>query len=207
MTKMWFSEQRHGSIKLPWRIILLTLIATAFWLFAGAAPKSFVFDRTLIAQGELWRLITGHWVHSDAEHALWDITALLVLGTFFEKRLKQQLFIHLFLGTIAIDLWIWWGMPQLIYYCGLSGILNTLLVTGLISFWKEQQDRLIPVIISSAFVKNLFEWKLDFALMTSTAWPTVPIVHIVGMLTGFLVIFISYRKSIISGIRYIVIPN
>ena len=126
------AANRHGSLALPWRTLLLTGLALVLFLSFGAAPEAWVFDRIAIAQGEWWRLITGHWVHSDLEHATWDIGALLVLGLLFESRLKGKLFTVLALSTLGIDLWLWYALPSLNYYCGLSGILNGLLALGLL---------------------------------------------------------------------------
>jgi len=81
----------HGGVTLPWRSFLLGAAAIAAYLILGAAPEAWVFDRVAIAQGEWWRLITGHWVHSDLAHAAWDIAALLLLGALFEARLRWRL--------------------------------------------------------------------------------------------------------------------
>ncbi|MEJ2591946.1 MAG: hypothetical protein P8178_11180, partial [Candidatus Thiodiazotropha sp.] len=94
---------RHGGITPPWRSLLLTTLALVLYLWAGAAPQAWVYDRFAIAQGEWWRLFTGHWVHSDGEHALWDIGALLVLGLLFEVHLRRQLFSVLLLATLGVD--------------------------------------------------------------------------------------------------------
>jgi hypothetical protein len=67
---------RHCSRSLPWRSILLIAAAVTAYGFAGPAPGDWVFDRLAIEQGEWWRLITGHWVHSGPEHAAWNIAAL-----------------------------------------------------------------------------------------------------------------------------------
>ena len=75
MVSFFQSGGSHGGLLLPWRTLLLTTLALAGYLFLGAAPEAWVFDRTAIGQGEVWRLVTGHWVHSDFEHALWDIGA------------------------------------------------------------------------------------------------------------------------------------
>ncbi|MCU7812765.1 MAG: hypothetical protein KZQ77_16290, partial [Candidatus Thiodiazotropha sp. (ex Notomyrtea botanica)] len=83
--KTWESR---GGLLLPWRTLLLTTLALTGYLILGAAPEIWVFDRAAIGKGEVWRLVTGHWVHSDFEHALWDISALGLLGVLFEKRLR-----------------------------------------------------------------------------------------------------------------------
>lgn len=177
---------RHGSVRLPWRSLLLTAVALLLYLWAGAAPETWVYDRLAIAQGEWWRLVSGHWVHSDPEHALWDIGALLVLGLLFESRLKGKLFSVLGLATLGIDLWLWRVEPSLTHYCGLSGILNGLLALGLMQWWREERHPLILMTGLGAVLKIAWEMAAGEALLTSTAWPSVPEVHGVGLLCGLL---------------------
>jgi rhomboid family GlyGly-CTERM serine protease len=154
------------------------------YLVFGAAPEAWVFDRAAIAQGEWWRLVTGHWVHSDLTHAGWDITALLLLGTLFEARLQWRLPVALLIGTVGVDAWLWWGDPTLRYYCGLSGILNSLLIVGLLQHWRDLRHPLILLTGIAAAVKILVEINAGQALLVQTAWPSVPTVHAAGFLCG-----------------------
>jgi rhomboid family GlyGly-CTERM serine protease len=196
------AASRHGSLALPWRTLLLTGLALILFLSFGAAPEAWVFDRVAIAQGEWWRLITGHWVHSDPEHATWDIGALLVLGLLFESRLKGKLFTVLTLGTFGIDLWLWYALPSLNYYCGLSGILNGLLAIGLLEMWRELRHPLIWMTAVGAILKIVWETAIGGALLTSTAWPSLPEVHGVGFLCGLLaslLFSLSHRSSAARG--------
>lgn len=177
---------------MPWRTLLLTAVALALYLWAGAAPEAWVYDRLAISRGEWWRLISCHWVHSDPAHAAWDIGALLVLGWLFEARLKGQLLGVLALATLGIDLWLWYVEPSLVYYCGLSGILNGLLALGLIRWWREARHPLIWLSGLGSVLKIAWETAAGGALLTATAWPSVPEVHGVGFVSGlFLAVFLA----------------
>jgi len=174
----------HGGLMSPWRTLLLTTLALAGYLILGAAPEAWVFDRTAIGQGEVWRLITGHWVHSDFEHALWDIGALGLLGVLFEQRLQWRLLLALAIGTLSVNVWLWWGEADLHDYCGLSGILNSLLAVGLVQLWRDLRHPMVWLIGLGAIAKILLEISSEQALLTQTAWPSVPEVHAVGFLSG-----------------------
>lgn len=181
------SAERCGNLWLPWRTLLLTAFALVSYLFLGSAPEAWVFDRTGIAQGEWWRLITGHWMHSDASHAFWNIGALMLLGTLLEKRLQGDLVFALVMGTVGVDLWLWWGGGTLVYYCGLSGILNTLLAVGLVRLWYDLRQPLVWLIGLGAVAKIVVEISAGQALLTQTAWPSVPEVHAAGFFSGLMV--------------------
>ncbi|MEJ2466440.1 MAG: rhombosortase [Candidatus Thiodiazotropha sp.] len=181
---------RLGTIALPWRTLLLTAVALALYLGAGAAPELWVYDRLAISQGEWWRLISGHWVHSDLQHAVWDIGALFLLGLLFESRLQGKLFSVLGLATLGIDLWLWRVEPSLTYYCGLSGILNGLLALGLMQWWREDRHPLILMTGLGAVLKIAWEMAAGEALLTATAWSSVPEVHAVGFFCGLLLVVV-----------------
>jgi rhomboid family GlyGly-CTERM serine protease len=176
----------HGGSTSPWRSLLLGAAAVAAFVNFGAAPEAWVFDRVAIAQGEWWRLITAHWVHSDLTHAGWDIAALLLLGALFEARLQWRLPVALLVATVGVDVWLWWGEPALRYYCGLSGILNCLLILGLLCLWRDLRHPLILFIAVGAALKIIVEIVAGQALLTQTAWPSVPAVHAAGLVCGLL---------------------
>ena len=179
----------HGSNTLPWRTFVVAGAAMAAYLIFGAAPDEWVFDRVAIAQGEWWRLITGHWVHSDLSHAAWDIGALLLLGALFEARLHWRLPLVLLLACLGIDVWLWWGEPALRYYCGLSGILNSLLVLGLLQQWLDSRHPVLIFTAVAAASKIIIEIHAGHALLVQTAWPSVPTVHAAGYLIGLILVW------------------
>ena len=184
VTAVEANRQRHGSLALPWRTLLLGAAAVAAHLALGSAPDGWVFDRGAIAHGEWWRLLTGHWVHSDPGHALWNIAALLLAGIVFEARLGWRLPLALLLATAGVDAWLWWGEPGLMCYCGLSGILNGLIAAGLYRLWRATRHPVVLLTACCIALKIVVEASLGQALMTRTAWPSVPATHAAGFLFG-----------------------
>ncbi len=190
----------ESDLVLPWQTLSLTAVALIAYMIPGAAPETWVFDRTAIEEGEIWRLVTGHWVHSDPSHALWNISALVFLGLLFERRLRSDLLISLFVGTVTVDAWLWWGNSSLAYYCGLSGILNSLLIVGLVRFWQDYKHPLVLFITMVAVIKIAAEVFIGQGLLTHTAWPSVPTVHAAGFLGGLgLMFFLKARSTHIQG--------
>jgi rhomboid family GlyGly-CTERM serine protease len=172
---------------LPWRTLLLTLAALALYIGAGPAPDRLVLDREAVAAGEWWRLTTGHWVHSDPGHALWNITAFTFLGALFEGRLGWRMVAALALGMVSVSLWFLVGLSDLSRYCGLSGILNALLATGLVAMWRDTRDPLVVLVGAGAILKIAVESMLGKAVFSSTAWASVPTAHAAGFIAGLLV--------------------
>jgi len=188
-------ENSQGDTQLPWLAIIITAIPVFVYLVLGPAPEWLIFDRKAVLQGEVWRLVTGHWVHSDAEHALWDIAALGILSVILDKQSRVLLIISLTLGTFGVDIWIWYINESLDYYCGLSGILNTVFISVIFSLWEKTENSILWIIFTGAVAKVLLEIITSQAVFTQTAWPSVPEVHAVGLLIG-IVTMLSYKKLI-----------
>jgi len=176
-------EARHGTW-LPWRTGLLVVAALMAAAMFGPAPSAWVFDAQLVGQGEWWRLVTGHWVHSDVEHAAWNIAALAVLGALFERRLGNGMLVALAVGTLGVDAWLLTGLSAPDAYCGLSGILNSLLAAGLLALGRERPHPVVFLTGLAAGGKILVEIALGGALFTQTAWPSVPQAHAMGFVCG-----------------------
>ncbi len=188
---------RHYSQRLPWRTLSLTLSALLLYWLLGPAPEALTYEREAIAAGEWWRLLTGHWVHSDLEHLLFDVTAMAIVLYLFEKSPLWQLTLLLTTATVVIDAWLWWQMPWLQSYCGLSGLLNALLSCGLLVLWKRSSDPAYLLIGALAALKITIEISLGDTLFTTTAWAAVPEAHAAGMVTGLLLgIFFTYIKNL-----------
>ena len=96
------SARPADGFRLPSCSLALGIIALSAYFIAGAAPHILVFDREAIAGGELWRLIPGHWVHSNRARAAWNNGALLLIRALFEKNLRWQQAAALLCGTRAV---------------------------------------------------------------------------------------------------------
>ena len=195
-----FPVRMESNLTLPWQTLSLAAVALIAYIIPGSAPESWVFDRMAIEEGEIWRLVTGHWVHSDPSHALWNIAALVLLGLLFERCLQSFMLISLFVGTVTVDAWLWWGDSSLAYYCGLSGVLNSLLIVGLVRFWQDYKHPLVLFTAMLAVTKIAAEIFIGQGLLTHTAWPSVPAAHAAGFLGGLgLMFFLKARSTHIQG--------
>ena len=191
--------QNHGSLGLPWHTFLLLTVVLALYVFGGPAPEALVFDRQAIMHGELWRLFTCHWVHGDLEHLVWNLAAFVILGWMIETSIcPSRLYIALLAGMCVVDICVWWFIPTLDLYCGLSGILNTLLFLVLIDGWLKSRNIVFPLVMVAAIAKIAFEMVTSSAIFTHTIWPSVPDAHLAGALAA--VLAVNYRGILTRGI-------
>jgi rhomboid family GlyGly-CTERM serine protease len=187
----------HGGIKPPWFSLLISAAAVGLFLLFGPAPESLIFDREAVGQGEWWRLITGHLVHSDISHALWDIMAFTMISALLEQFDRKGLVLTVLFSMLTISGWIWWGMPDLIRYAGLSGIINALFPLLLYRLWQHKPQPIVLIIAAAAGLKLTLEVFTGQALFTDTLWPSVPSVHLIGVITAMLFILsVTYTQHI-----------
>ncbi len=169
---------------LPWLSFTLAGLMVALFATFGPAPEAWVYDRAAIAAGEWWRLFSGHWVHSDTGHLLWNLGALLLLGSIVESRSRPALIAGLAAGALGVDGLLWFALPELSHYCGLSGALNAVLLLALFAVWRGSSSA-VPVLIGVlSLAKIVLELISRQALFTHTAWASVPEAHLAGWLVG-----------------------
>ena len=115
-------------------IALLSIIASMGEYFSGEIlTHALVYQRELITRGEMWRLLTGHFLHTNGFHLLLNVAALLMLwalhGHFYTIKNYSALFLFCACSTSA---GIYYFNPSLIQYVGLSGVLHGVFVFGAI---------------------------------------------------------------------------
>jgi len=180
---------------LPWLSLALAGLMAALFAALGPAPEAWVYDRAAIGHGEWWRLLSGHWVHSDGGHLIWNLGALLVLGWIIEMRNRVMLLTGLLAGTLGVNLMLWLALPELERYCGMSGVLNTLLLFAFAALWRVATAPVLVAVGTLSFAKILVEISAGQALLTNAAWESVPQAHLAGWLIGLVLIIAGFAPQ------------
>ncbi len=189
MNSMATTLVNHGGLRPPWFTLSVTAVLLMLFGLAGPVPEGLIYDRAAIMSGEFWRLITAHLVHTDTGHLAWNVGAFLVLGTVLEREFRLPTRIHLTvlgLGALAVDAWLWWGMPEVTRYCGISAVLNTQFGAAAILLWSTTKSPLAILVGLGAGLKIGMEIALQTSLFTDTLWPSVPEAHLAGLAIGLL---------------------
>ena len=125
----------------------------------GGEPvrEALAYTRVDLAAGELWRLLSNHFVHLSWTH-MWLNLAGLALVTWLVGRVFDWLR-WLIVGAVTIatiDAGFWFLYPDLDWYVGLSGLLNGLLVAGLYVGIRERDKE---AIVLALFVLAKLTWE------------------------------------------------
>lgn len=173
-------------------IVTLLLCCTSYVLFLLPAPAQTLlyFDTDQLLAGNSIGLITGHWMHADSEHLWWNLAAFLVLGAILEGRSRRLLLWAITVGIFCVDLLLLSTYSELQRYCGLSGLLNTLLGTVLFIYWRETGSALIVMTGALSLGKIALELVSGQSIFTDTSWPPFAAAHLAGILGAPLALWV-----------------
>ena len=115
-------------------LLLVILILASLEPYAGDLLR---FDRHAIADGELWRLFSGHLVHLGWAHTFLNLTGLGLITIVFQQELEFKSDCTALLFCCAgTTLGIYYLSPTMIWYVGLSGALHGYFIYYLIKGYK-----------------------------------------------------------------------
>lgn len=179
--------------RFPSASLLLVAFAVAASLLPGLAAW-LQYDRLAIARGELWRLLTCHFVHWSGEHLFWDVLALGVLGWLCEQKSVERFVCCVTISAALIPLGLWIAEPGMATYRGLSGIdsaLFAMLAARILLDATAQKDWWglgLAVIVSVGFAAKVhFELSTGATLFVDSAdagMTPVPLAHVIGGIVG-----------------------
>lgn len=173
----------------PFPFLTVTLVVVLAGLHFIPVDKTLLyFSATDIARGETWRVLSGHFIHTDAQHLFWNCLGLVVLGALIERRSRWMLCAALGLGVAAVSFLLLSPMSQLDYYCGLSGVLNTLLLVALWLEWIHTHSRVLIAVACASLAKVIVEVSLGTSIVTHISWPPYAWSHVAGLAGGIVVI-------------------
>jgi rhomboid family GlyGly-CTERM serine protease len=96
------------------------------------------YDRTGLAAGQWWRLLTGHVVHLDLEHAALNSLGLVLMWALFARDYKPRQWVLIVLTAImAIDAGLWLRDSTVAWYVGSSGALHGVMAAGTLAHLRR----------------------------------------------------------------------
>src|SRR4051812_34665129 len=105
----------------PWAFLALGAVALVVQL-NPAWRDALLFDRSAVADGQFWRVWTGHLVHFGWPHFVADAGLFLILGWLLQPRHALFSRIALVAMPVFISAAIYWCDPTMSRYGGLSAV-------------------------------------------------------------------------------------
>ena len=89
------------------------------------------YARLEVAEGQVWRLLSGNFIHLGWGHLFLNVAGLLAMAVLFaEDRSAHQWALDLIICSIATSLGLYFFNPEIYWCVGLSGTLHGLFVIG-----------------------------------------------------------------------------
>jgi membrane associated rhomboid family serine protease len=132
-------------------------------------------------------------VHADLEHLLWNSLGLAVLGAIIEYRSRASFLVALAAGMVSVSALLLSPWSPLVYYCGLSGVLNTLLLVALWQEWRISRSWLLISIGLGSIAKLIIELSQGVSIVTNLSWPPYAWSHLAGLIAGLAVIWVNLQ--------------
>jgi rhomboid family GlyGly-CTERM serine protease len=175
-----------------WLLFILLLLDLVLGL-GDSVGQLLRYDRSAIAAGGWWRLLTAHIVHLDLHHLILNELGLVLMWSLFAQDYDAvEWCVIVLAGALALSSGLWWLSPRVSWYVGASGVLHSVMAAGAAKHLLERSwDR----------------WILVLGLSAKLAWEqwgghevTLIVVdaHLYGALCGFVVgSALSWRMAII----------
>ena len=173
----------------PWATVAVALAAMLTFSFARLADV-FIYQRSLIFSGQIWRTWTGHIVHFGPTHLWWDLAVFLPAGCWLERlRPKCAYWLYL-LCPIIISAVLLIFDPTLERYAGLSGLaVGTVVLLALIQLQNKNESIWLWVgVLLLVAAKLVIELRQGAPLLVSDFKDirNVPLAHLSGTACGVL---------------------
>ena len=167
----------------------IALLATCALLLlpelAGDAGRGALrYERTGLAAGQWWRLLTAHIVHLDLEHAALNSLGLVLMWALFARDYRPRQWLAIVLGAIAaIDAGLWLRDSTVAWYVGSSGALHGVMAAGTLAHLRRRDldGWLLAVFI---VVKLAYEQSVGALPFTDSHVGVVVDAHLYGTLGG-----------------------
>ena len=179
------------------RTYRVTILVSVVAITACVSPwlsQWLELDYLLVAEGQWWRIWTGHTTHYGVNHLFWDLLMFAVLGAACERNHRRQFAIALLVMMAGVAAIIGLRCGDVLVYRGLSGIDTGLFVWLVVDQCRQcwlDRDRLIAMVWLSAVVgligKLVYEAATGQALFVDASNFT-PLVeaHLAGAFVGLL---------------------
>ena len=190
-------DHKTADLRLCW-VAAGVVAAVAVLLQLGGKPvqEALAYERDAVASGQLWRLVTGHFVHLGWSHLLLNLLGLALVCWLVGHAFNWLRWLYIGLVILAtMGAGFWFLYPVLDWYVGLSGLEHGLIAAGLLA-GIVNRDR--EAMILACFVVAKLGWEQAVGPLPgseSTAGGAVIVdAHLYGAIGGVLGALLSWRS-------------
>jgi rhomboid family GlyGly-CTERM serine protease len=173
----------HGH---AWLIGALISIMVLLALAAERTRLLLRYERSAVLNGEVWRLISGHFVHGNTRHLLLNLAGTGLVALLFGRDYSALQWLWILLTsmlTIAVGFVFY--ESQLQWYVGFSGALHGAMAAGVMAWWRYE-NRHLTLIATALLLLKLFLEQTHGPLPFSGDMQVIVAAHLYGAIGGLL---------------------
>lgn len=179
--------------------VLITVMILLLAMLGEGARVQLSFERTGLESGQMWRLLTAHFVHLGHYHALLNMLGLLALLVLCPQALSFfEWMRRILLLSLTTSAALYFLSPQITSYVGFSGVIHGLFLLGLVPMVRSR-DLIACACLLYLLGKIAWESYAGAPLSDELAigGRVVTQSHLFGTLAGLIygLIFGSFRKE------------
>ena len=171
------------------RFLIVLALVTIVLGFGQLVPALFRYERSLVIEGEYWRLVTGHFTHLGWWHLLLNWLGLVLIAQLFISLYSYLYWlISALLCLLAISFGFLFLNPELDWYVGLSGLLHGLFVIGVVGELRKGRwlfGFALLVLVGKLIAENLATLPVDMSRFIGAN--VVVEAHLYGAISGGLI--------------------
>lgn len=176
-----------------WPFLTIALLLCILFILPNDFLSSLLFERDAIDSGQLWRLISGQFIHLTLPHLIINIAGIVMIWLLFAEHIAGLRFVWLLpLLALGSSAGMWLFSPQIANYVGFSGVLYGLFTWGALQDTLQRQPfaRALLIII---FAKASYEFIFSPIVLTPVGGnPLATAAHFFGVLSALLIASAHY---------------
>ena len=177
-----------------WALLAACALLALVELGGEASRQALSYDTQALTSGQPWRLLTAHFVHLDAEHALLNCFGLVLMWALFARDYSPGRWLAIYLAAgVAISIGLWFRDPGVTNYVGASGALHGVMAAGTLAHLRRGDIDRWPLAI--ILVAKLSYEQYAGAMPFSESGTTIINAHLYGAVGGLvLATFLKSRR-------------
>tara|TARA_R110000744_G_scaffold218481_1_gene337255 strand:- start:5010 stop:5609 length:600 start_codon:yes stop_codon:yes gene_type:complete len=177
--------------------LIVFILAITAAIFDAQISELLIYNRSLIMTGEYWRLISGHFFHSNGNHFMLNSAAVALLWALHGQYYNYKNYLMVFMASaIVCSLGIYWFSVNIELYVGLSGVLHGFFVWGALMDIKHNEKTgylLLIGVIAKIIHEQIYGASADVELLIGASVATDA--HFYGAVGGLLAFFGGYHRA------------
>lgn len=193
-------------------LLLGILVASVLVQLSGGAQVLLQFDRSAIAGGQWWRILTGNFVHYGWLHWAANVGVFAALYWIAQGRSRWTAAV-LIPFAIAVGAAVYRGASEVMTYRGISGVDCALLAWVLITMAVQDRGWAAAGWIGALSVvagKSVYEAATGHVLLPTSAPAGVEVVgvtHVIGLAAGTLAALIAHGFGRVGTVTASLAPS